>query len=75
MSDDDPAVIPPDMSEKGRMQAAPFLFFFFTLATGPIRFLSLKLSDTRVYEPSIRGRLGKHNTTMLGFMQADPFHP
>ena len=27
------------------------LFFFFTLVTGPTRSLSLKLSDTRVYEP------------------------
>jgi len=26
-------------------------FFFFTLVTGPIRSLSLKLSDTRVCEP------------------------
>ena len=28
-----------------------FFFFFFTLVTGPRRSLSLKLSDTRVYEP------------------------
>ena len=35
------------------------VFFFFTLITGPRRSLSLKLSDTRVYEPQIRvqGRL------------------
>ena len=33
-----------------------FFFFFFTLVTGPIRSLSLKLSDTRVYEPQIRER-------------------
>jgi len=33
-------------------------YFFFTLVTGPRRFLSLKLSDTRVYEPQIRARLG-----------------
>jgi len=26
-------------------------FFFFTLVTGPRRFLILKLSDTKVYEP------------------------
>ena len=32
-------------------------FFFFTLVTGPRRSLSLKLSDTRVYEPQIRARL------------------
>ena len=30
----------------------------FTLVTGPRRSLSLKLSDTRVYEPQIRARLG-----------------
>ena len=29
-------------------------FFFVTLVTGPRRSLSLKLSDTRVYEPQIR---------------------
>ena len=28
-------------------------FFFFTLVTGPRRSLRLKLSDTRVYEPSV----------------------
>ena len=33
-------------------------FFFFTLVTGPRRSLRLKLSDTRVYEPQIRARLG-----------------
>ena len=33
-------------------------FFFFTLVTGPRRSLSLDLSDTRVYEPPIRARLG-----------------
>jgi len=32
--------------------------FFFTLVTGPRRSLGLKLSDTRVYEPQIRARLG-----------------
>ena len=33
--------------------------YFFTLVTGPRRALSLlKLSDTRVYEPEIRTRLG-----------------
>jgi len=34
------------------------LFFFFTLVTDHRRSLSLKLSDTRVYEPQIRARLG-----------------
>jgi len=29
-------------------------FFFFTLVTGPRRSLSLKLNDTKVYEPQIR---------------------
>jgi hypothetical protein len=28
-----------------------FFFFFFTLVTGPRRSLSLKLSETRVFEP------------------------
>ena len=40
-------------------------FFFFTLVTGPRRSLSLKLSDTKVYEPQIQARLGNHNTTIL----------
>ena len=31
-----------------------FSFFFFTLVTVPIRSLSLKLSETRVYAPQIR---------------------
>ena len=31
---------------------------FFTLVTGPRRSLRLKLSDTRVYEPQTRARLG-----------------
>jgi len=38
-----------------------FFFFFFTLVTGPRRSLSLKLSDTKVYEPQIPARLGNHN--------------
>jgi len=37
-------------------------FFFFTLFTVPRRSLSLKLSDTRVYAPQIRARLGNHST-------------
>jgi len=32
-------------------------FFLFTLVTGPRRSLSLRLSDTRVYEPHKRARL------------------
>ena len=41
-----------------------FFFFFFTLVTGPRRSLSLRLSDTRVYEPQIRARLG--TTALFG---------
>ena len=41
----------------------PMVVFFFTLVTSPRRSLSLKLSDTRVYEPQIRARLG--NTAHL----------
>ena len=37
---------------------SPLLLFFFTLVTGPGRSSGLKLSDTRVYEPQIRARLG-----------------
>ena len=37
---------------------AYFFFFSFTLFSGPRRSLNLKLSDTRVYEPQIRARLG-----------------
>jgi len=40
--------------------ARVFFFFFFTLVTGPRRSLGLKLSDTRVYGPQIRARLGNH---------------
>jgi len=40
-----------------------FFFFVFTLVTGPRRSLRLKLSDTRVYGPQIRARLG--TTTYL----------
>ena len=36
----------------------PMVVFFFTLVTGSRRSLSLKLSDTRVYAPQIRARLG-----------------
>ena len=42
-------------SEAGRLRL--ILFFFFTLVAGPRRSLSLKLSDTKVYEPQIRARL------------------
>ena len=43
----------------------PTLFFCFTLVTGSRRSLSLKLSDTRVYEPQIRARLGTSGTKCL----------
>jgi len=48
------------MSQKSfeRRVTKEVIFFFFTLVTGPRRSLSLKLSDTRVYEPQIRARLG-----------------
>ena len=36
-------------SQPGEFSPQPF--FFFTLVTGPRRSLSLKLSDTRVYQP------------------------
>ena len=39
-------------------QVFSFSFFFFILVTGPRRSLSLKLSDTEVYEPQIRARVG-----------------
>ena len=35
------------------------LLFFFTLVTGPRRSLSLKRSDTRVYEPQIPAGFGR----------------
>jgi hypothetical protein len=41
-------------------QSSLLLDFFFTLVTGPRRSLSHKLSDTPVYEPSIRARLGNY---------------
>jgi len=44
-------------------------FFFITLVTGPRRSLSLKLSDTSVYEPQIRARL---RTTPSYSRQARP---
>ena len=46
---------------EGLVQALAFRFLkllHFTLVTGPRRSLNLKLSDTRVYEPQIRARLG-----------------
>ena len=59
---------------RDRRSPAGLLLFFFTLVTGPRRSLSLKLSDTRVYEPQIRALLGTagllplRTTTNLGFV-------
>ena len=45
--------------EEGRRRLITSLsLLLFTLVTGPSRSLSLTLSDTRVYEPQIRARLG-----------------
>ena len=48
----------------GTLMLKLIVSFFLTLVTGPRRSLSLKLSDTRVYEPQIRARLG--TTAHLG---------
>jgi len=40
-----------------------FFFVFFTLVTGPRRSLSLKQSDTRVYAPQTRARLGTNHAS------------
>jgi len=42
----------------GFAPAGGLLYFFFALVTGPRRSLSLELSDTKVYEPQTRARLG-----------------
>jgi len=42
----------------GALSTLNLLLHFFPLVTGPRRSLSLKLSDTRVYEPQIQARLG-----------------
>ena len=52
----DSAFFASDPANTGYPALLPQLFFF-TLVTGP-RSLSLKLSDTRVYEPQTRARLG-----------------
>ena len=49
-------------SESQTPNTQTLLFFFFTLGAGPRRCSSLKLSDTRVYEPQIRARLGTTQT-------------
>jgi len=38
------------------------VYLFLTLVTDPSRSLSLKLTDTRVYEPQIRARQGVNPT-------------
>jgi len=45
--------MPPRISVQESELLVSFFFFFFTLVTGPRRSLSLKLSDTRVYEPLV----------------------
>ena len=50
-----PLPLPP-LPEMG-VRVKVLLFFFFTFVTGPIRSLSRKLGDTRVYAPQIRARL------------------
>jgi len=40
----------PRVLEGSKRCRAYFFFFFFTLVTGPRRSLSLKLSDTKIYE-------------------------
>jgi len=45
-------------SAKEAAGSVQVFFFFFTLVTGPRRSVRLTLSDTRVYEPQIRARLG-----------------
>jgi hypothetical protein len=47
-------------------------FFFFTPVAGPSRSLSLKLSDTRVYEPQIRARLDNHASVCVDVFSAFP---
>jgi len=52
---------PHTLQQSPRSLAYPLpadLTYFFTLVTGPRRSLNLKLSDTKVYEPQIRARLG-----------------
>jgi len=57
-----PTAAPPPLTIADKVYQMPLpillFFFFFTLVTGPRRSLSLRLSDTRVYEPRILARLG-----------------
>ena len=48
------------------------LIFFFTLVRGPSRSLSLNLSDTRVYEPQTRARLGTNAHLCTVFCAVSP---
>ena len=50
--------MPPHPPSPEAMRELLLLCFFFTLVTGPGKFLSLAVSDTRVYAPQIRARLG-----------------
>jgi len=49
---------PPSRGGRDALSVLGFMPLFCTLVTGPRRSLLLKLSDTRVYEPQIRARLG-----------------
>ena len=44
--------------QSGVWRALRFLFLIITLDPGPRRHLSIELSDTKVYGPEIRARLG-----------------
>ena len=45
---------PPLLPAPPALRSSGIIFFFFTVITGPRRSLSIKQSDTRVYEPQIR---------------------
>ena len=47
----------PRLASENHVPTHSPLLFFFTLVTGPRRFLTLKLSDIRVSEPQIRARI------------------
>jgi len=62
------ATSPHTSTSRNEIRFVLIFFFFFTLVTGPRRSLSLERSDARVYEPSIRARLG----TTLHFVLTCP---
>ena len=59
---------PPEALAAATAAVGGTLLLFFTLVTGPRRSLSLKLSDTRVYEPQIDTSL--HVSTRRGALPA-----